>query len=788
MHRRSKYPSFTLLSLLSVAAFPFPAWAQAPAALIAPRLIAPAAPVYPESERAGGKSATVVLSLTIGTDGSVTASSVVQSGGETFDQAALEASLTLRFSPASRGGVPIAARIPFTFEFSAPIPVALPTDAGLPPAIDGGASATETDPSPAQELEVVGDRTPTEVTRYVLTEAEIKQIPGTNGDALRAIESMPGVAWPPGNQGLLLVRGSGPNDTGIFVDGTQIPIAYHFGGVSSILPTELVSQLDFFPGNFGPEYGRLMGGVVDAHLRSPASDGFHAMLQVDSLDVSAIAEGPLGPHTRVLAAARRSWVDLWIGGLLSAGGDTRVVTAPVYYDYQAMVEQDIGSRTKARLTLFGSSDSLNLVLGAPSESDAEFSGPLTQATSFFRIQARTDSLIGDSARWSNTLSFGLDHPKNSLSTNLSIDGKIWPLDFRSELRLRLSDWVNLVLGVDLARQKADATIQTPWNTNYFGPLFGQPAPYLHGHGLIFQPAEYALVDLDPIPALKLLASLRVDYSSDIDKWVVSPRFAARYDLHPGYRRTTLKLAVGVYDQPPQIQESNPTFGSPELGFNRSVQYSAGIEQQVTSQIDVSLEGFYKNLTQLVALTPDATAGALGATYANSGSGRAYGGELLVRYQADAHFFGWLSYTLAKSERRLTSGAPLALYDFDETHNLTAVASYRFSPGWQIGLRFRYATGTPYTPAVAAVYDSDAGSFAPLNGSLNSARLGPSHELDLRVEKRWAFTGWSLTAFIDIEDVYLHGNPGGIQYNYNYTRAQATTGLPILPIIGLRGEL
>jgi len=113
------------------------------------------------------------------------------------------------------------------------------------------------------DLEVQGEKPPREPTKRVLAAEEISRIPGTNGDALRAIGNMPGVARPPGGDGMLIVRGSSPNDTQVFVDGTNIPMVYHFGGLSSVIPSEMLEKLDFYPGNFGPQYGRAMGGVVD---------------------------------------------------------------------------------------------------------------------------------------------------------------------------------------------------------------------------------------------------------------------------------------------------------------------------------------------------------------------------------------------------------------------------------------------------------------------------------------------------------------------------------------------
>src|SRR5208282_5476411 len=149
-------------------------------------------------------------------------------------------------------------------------------------------------PEAGEEVTVKGARPPREVTRETITEEEINRIPGTNGDAIRSLENLPGVARPPALLGLLIVRGSAPADTQTFVDGTAIPIVYHFGGLSAVVPTEVLEKIDFYPGNFSTEYGRAMGGVVDVGIRDPKQDGnFHGFAQVDLIDVRAMVEGPI---------------------------------------------------------------------------------------------------------------------------------------------------------------------------------------------------------------------------------------------------------------------------------------------------------------------------------------------------------------------------------------------------------------------------------------------------------------------------------------------------------------
>ena len=222
----------------------------------------------------------------------------------------------------------------------------------------------------AIEVFVEGKRPPREVTRRTIERREIERIPGTNGDALRSLTSLPGVARPPGILGALLVRGSAPQDTLTFVDGVFVPIIYHFGGLSSVVPTELLSKIDFYPGNFSARYGRAMGGIVDAGIRSPRSDGFHGMAQLDLIDARVMAEGPIANGWTFAVAGRRSYLDAWLGPALEEAG-AGVTQAPVYYDYQALVERKwkrSGPDTTAgrfRVSFYGSDDALEILLKEP---------------------------------------------------------------------------------------------------------------------------------------------------------------------------------------------------------------------------------------------------------------------------------------------------------------------------------------------------------------------------------------------------------------------------------------
>ena len=108
-------------------------------------------------------------------------------------------------------------------------------------------------------------------------------------------------------------------------------------------------------------------------------------------------------------------------------------------------------------------------------------------------------------------------------------------------------------------------------------------------------------------------------------------------------------------------------------------------------------------------------------------------------------------------------------------------------GFQVGLRFRYATGNPYTPVAGRYFDVNSDGYNPIWGPTYSARLPPFNQLDLRVDKTFTFDRWRLVAYLDVENLYWAQSPEAATFNYNYTQTAYVTGLPFLPVIGVRGE-
>jgi hypothetical protein len=172
---------------------------------------------------------------------------------------------------------------------------------------------------------------------------------------------------------------------------------------------------------------------------------------------------------------------------------------------------------------------------------------------------------------------------------------------------------------------------------------------------------------------------------------------------------------------------------------------------------------------------------------NAGRGRIYGAEL----SSEAHWAGrgaaYLAYTLQRSERSDHGGA-FRLFDKDQTHILALTGVQGLGKGWEVGARFRLVSGNPSTPIVGAVYDARAGVYVPEYGAVNSARDPMFQQLDLRVEKTFVVGPLKLGAYLDVQNVYNAKNYESKRYSFDYKKQEAVGGLPLLPNIGLRGEL
>src|SRR3954462_9844274 len=171
------------------------------------------------------------------------------------------------------------------------------------------------------EATVTGERARREISKTTISMAEIERVPGTQGDALKIIEDLPGVArTSPIGGGMLVIRGSKPGDSGVYLDGEPIPLLYHFFALSSTVNPDLLAGIDFLPGNFGASYGDLTGGLVDVKTRT-LRDELHGYANLNMMESSVLLEGPLAPGWSFAVSGRRSYVGEILGVAMGGSSD-----------------------------------------------------------------------------------------------------------------------------------------------------------------------------------------------------------------------------------------------------------------------------------------------------------------------------------------------------------------------------------------------------------------------------------------------------------------------------------
>jgi hypothetical protein len=464
-----------------------------------------------------------------------------------------------------------------------------------------------------------------------------------------------------------------------------------------------------------------------------------------------------------------------------------VSTAPVYYDWQGFVETRPSDKSYLRFGLFGSDDRLALVTKDTNSADPGFGNSFSDRTGILHFQGFYRNELSDKTNLSVSAAVGKDFMRVAFGS-MSIDEHYVPVTLRGELTHKLRSNLTLRVGPDIIYYHMDADIRATQPPREGqpdpGPYSTQPLLSYNDQIHLFAPAGYAEIEWLPTRRLKFLIGNRLDYFNLVSGLSYSPRLNARYDVVQGPLRTTVKAAAGRFSEYPEIIQLVDVYGTPGLRWNRSEHYSVGVEQEFSKNVDLSVEGFYKNLSNW-SVAVDKADGSTG--YANVGEGKVLGLETLLRWKPTERFFGWVAYTLSRSTRKDGPSQTERLFQYDQTHNLTILGSYKLGRGWQLGGRFRYVTGNPYTPCIGGILQAAAGTYSCRSGDTYSARMPAFHQLDVRVDKTWTFASWKLTSYLDVQNAYNHASAEEISYNYNYTKSKYAAGLPIIPSLGLRGE-
>jgi TonB family protein len=636
---------------------------------------------------------------------------------------------------------------------------------------------------------------------------EARKVPGTQGDTLKVVQNLPGVGRSSFGSGQLIVWGSAPNETRVFLDGVDIPALYHGGGLRSTINSDLIKSIELTPGAYGAEHGGGIGGLVQAETRALPRSGTHGYAALDVIDASALITTALSDTARLAVAARRSHLD-WVLSKITSTDVGDFVPIPQYYDGQALVQLELGKDEVLEIAGLGSDDRLTRTIDASDPGEVR-----RQATHdrYYRGFARYSRILGDGSSVFIVPSVGWDGNTTNASFGAvptSLDVGTWRYALRAGYRRKVDPGVTLSLGIDGSGQRTTASrfgsVNLPpreGDITVFGQPPGDQVNADRWTTSIVTVAPYAFAELT-LGSLAVTPGLRIDPyvidGSQLTPMVgslptigyrrmelaIEPRLSATYQVS---RDLQLRAGGGIYEQPPDPADLSAVFGNPTLGLIRAYHASAGGSYRLIGTLTLELLGFAKYIENLASRSTLATP-PLATAVVQDGIGRSYGGQVLLRQQLSHGLFGWITYSLIRSERKDHPDADWRLLDYDQTHVASVLASYDLGSGWQVGGRFRYATGVPRTPVTGAYFDARDDQFEPLFGAQNTTRVPAFYQLDARLERTFAVSGHRTNVFLDVQNLTDRKNPEEIIYNFDYTVRRYITGLPTLAVIGAKVEL
>jgi len=621
---------------------------------------------------------------------------------------------------------------------------------------------------------------------YDLGRDVVRTLPGSGNDALKSLQSLPGASRVPFGLGGLVLRGFAPRDSNVFLDGIEVPILYHFGGLASFFPSTMLESMELVSSGYGSRYGRGQGGIVDLRSRPGRSDRWAVGSEVSLLDASVRAEGPAGGGN-VSLGIRRSFVD----AVLAAAPIDDLTLAPRYLDSQLRWQSRSGKLTAL---VFGADDGIDLGTSTDTLDArqsfaraglryAERRGRVAIAVApwlgFDRsaIIANDNQVIRSNLTAATRATVQRDLQHGFVAAGLDLQGNRYGYTLATDAPALPSGTMPLSRGVAGSRWAADLGVWTEVLHRFAGDK------------LAIQPG---------------LRGERFGLTRD---WVLDPRITFRQQATDNIAFTQ---SLGRYHQPALATALDYQLPGEPLRASHAWQASAGVTV-VSSTLggDITANAFGATLRDLpvdvvsgatpYAAPGSAAAGGAGAASrelteeqfgsysyrANRGRGRTYGVETMLRRRIGL-LQGWVAYTFSRSYRQ---GEPWALatyapYVLDQPHVLTALATAPIGSRWRIGARFRYASGNPITPTIGSYLNTGEQEYVPLSGPVLSERLPAFAQLDLRVDRTWQRPWGTLRLFLDVQNVTNRLNPEGVSYNFDYSSKQYTRGLPVFPSLGL----
>ena len=631
-----------------------------------------------------------------------------------------------------------------------------------------------------EEVEVRSRALPATVGRQSVGVMEIKRIPGSAGDALRALQALPGIGVASDFDGQLYIRGGAPDDNRFYLDRAPLFYPYHFGGLVSTINSEVLNRIDVYAGGFGAEFGADAQAVIDIYSRRGREDRIGGKFNVNLLYSEGLIEGPVGSRGSWYLAGRRSYVDLFLGET------TRITAFPRFWDYQAKVGYDFSENHQFEVKAFAAGDVMGFKLGlADVDYDPTLAGRFDLEGRFGVQAADLRSTLTDSLTSHFSVSRATFLQAFSFGQGLFLRLEPVQYEVREDLAYRLNSKHQLESGVLVSTAQWNGSANFPRRADEGDPQASESQFFTFAEKISLDFAErfnviegYLQNRYDPYAFLSVTLGLRLDYFNLTDRVSVGPRGSVQFTMLGG---AELRFAYGRYEISPYPWQIIPGYGNPDVKENTATHYIVELEREISPQTRLKVAGYQKDFRDLI--TRDEMVG-----YLNQGQGYARGVEISLKHRTSDRFFTWANYAYSVSKREDRPGDMERLYSFDQPHVATLTASYLITPTWEIGAKWQYRTGNPYTPVVGREImrhpDTGQPRYTPVFGETNSARVPPFHRLDIRISKSFIYQRWRWRIFLELLNAYNRKNVLDVDYNRSYTEERHVYQLPLLPYGGV----
>jgi len=624
------------------------------------------------------------------------------------------------------------------------------------------------------------------VSLKTLNATEIERLPGANRDVSKVIAALPGVASRATFRNDIIIRGGSPGENKFYLDGIEVPNINHFatqgssGGPVGLLNVNFVREVDFYSGAFPSNRANGLSSVLAFKQKEGNSDGLIANFALGSSDAALTLDGPLGDKANIIFSARRSYLQFLFAAL-------QLPILPTYNDFQFKVNLRVNKKNKVSFIGLGAIDDFNL--------NSSVNDNVTDPES----RAYNNFILGNlplQKQWNYALGMNwLHYSKNSYQNfvvsrnmlnnqsirykdnvetdeNLLLDYSSFEAEnkFRFEHTYNKNGWrINAGLGYEFARY---------FNSTY-NNVTVQGFPLIIDYESNLNMSKFSLFSQVSKAYFneKLSTSfgLRTDFSSyskslsnPLDQ--LSPSFSMSYRLTKSW---SISANLARYHQLPSYtilgyrnQMGELANKANEIKYIRADHAILGAEYLTKWKSRFTLEGFYKNYSRYPFSINDSISLAnIGSDFGivgneevtSSSNGRSYGLEFLYQQKLLKGFYAILAYTLVNSEFKDKNDTyvPTA---WDSKHIISLTGGKRFKSGWEIGFRWLYSGGSPYTP-----YDIATSSLKQnwdINGLgirdyslLNTRREGNFHQLNIRFDKKWFFDKFSLNFYLDLQNAY-----------------------------------